>query len=127
VTGARRTAVEVRGLEHPQPIPVAVWAGDLLFSSPIGPRRDDGSIPSALEDQLDVTFANLRRVVAASGTTLDAVGMVQVHLRRRADRDALNVRWVACFPDEPRPARMVSQADLPAGVDVLLTLTAVRP
>jgi enamine deaminase RidA (YjgF/YER057c/UK114 family) len=127
VTGLLRTAVEVPGLEHPQPIPVAVWAGDVLFSSPIGPRRDDGSIPPTLEDQLDVTFENLRRIVAAAGTTLNAVGMVHVHLRRREDRESLNARWTDCFPDEPRPARMVSQADLPAGVDVLLTLTAVRP
>lgn len=126
MTGARRTAVEVPGLEHPQPIPVAVWAGDTLFTSPIGPRRADGSIPHTLGDQLDVTFANLRRVVEAAGTTLDAVGMVHVHLRRREDRPALNERWLACFAAEPRPARMVSQADLPAGVDVLLTLTAVR-
>jgi enamine deaminase RidA (YjgF/YER057c/UK114 family) len=113
-------------LEHPQPIPVAVWAGDTLFTSPIGPRRADGSIPHTLGDQLDVTFANLRRVVEAAGTTLDAVGMVHVHLRRREDRPVLNERWLACFAAEPRPARMVSQADLPAGVDVLLTLTAVR-
>ena len=122
----RRIAVDVDGLEHPQPIPVAVWLGDVLFTSPIGPRREDGSIPSGLDDQLDVTFENLRRLIAGAGTTLDAVGMVNVQLRRREDRAALNARWVDCFPEEPRPARMVTQADLPAGVDVLLTLTAVR-
>lgn len=121
-----RVAVDLPELGHPQPIPVAVWVRDTLFSSPIGPRRDDGSIPADLDDQLDVTFANLGRVLDAAGASRDGVGMVHVHLSDRAARDALNRRWVAFFPAEPRPARMVSESRLPPGAQILLTITAVR-
>ena len=124
--GPSRVAVELPELGHPQPIPVAVWVGDVLFSSPIGPRRDDGTVPESLDEQLDVTFENLGRVLDAAGAARDGVGMVNVHLRDRAAREPLNRRWVAFFADEPRPARMVHESRLPDGVHVLLTVTAVR-
>ena len=120
----RRVAVTLPELDHPQPIPVAVWMRDTLYSSPVGPRRDDGSVPGALVEQLTVTFANLDRILAAAGVTRDAVAVVRVQLVDAADRPALNERWVAFFPDEPRPARQVTQAVLPAGVRVLLTFVA---
>ena len=124
--GPIREAVVLPELDHPQPIPVAVWVGDVLFSSPIGPRRDDGTIPESLDEQFDVTFENLGRVLDAAGAAREAVGMVHVHLADRSAREHLNKRWVAFFPDEPRPARMVSESRLPETAQVLLTVTAVR-
>jgi 2-iminobutanoate/2-iminopropanoate deaminase len=126
MSGPAREAVVLPELDHPQPIPVAVWVGNLLFSSPIGPRREDGTIPAALDEQLEVTFENLCRILDAAGASRDGVGMVNVQLRDRAAREAFNRGWVAFFPDEPRPARQVTETALPDGVHVLLTVTAVR-
>lgn len=121
-----REAVVLPELDHPQPIPVAVWVGNLLFSSPIGPRRDDGTIAEGLDEQLDVTFENLGRVLEAAGASRDGIGMVNVQLSDRRAREPFNRRWVAFFPEEPRPARQVTEVALPADVHVLLTVTAVR-
>jgi len=125
VSDVRREEVDAPGLGHPQPIPVAVWVKDMLFTSPIGPRRDDGSIPDGVGEQLDVTFENLGRVLDAAGAARDGVAMVRVHLSDPGLRDELNSRWTAFF-DEPYPARHTTDGGLPNGVHVLLTVTAVR-
>ena len=122
----RREAVEAPGLGHPQPIPVAVWVGGVLHSSPIGPRRADGTIPGELETQLAVTFENLALLLESAGAAREAVGFVNVQLADPADREAFNAHWVRFFADDPRPARQVSRVELPQGVRVLLTVTAYR-
>lgn len=124
-TPVHREEVHAPGLAHPQPIPVAVWIGGVLHSSPIGPRQADGTIPQELDDQLDVTFENLGRLLAAAGTTPDTVGFVNVQLADPRDREAFNLRWSTFF-NEPRPARQVLKSELPAGVRVLFTITAYR-
>lgn len=124
-THPEREEVDAPGLAHPQPIPVAVWIGGVLHSSPIGPRRADGTIPADLDQQLDVSFANLDRLLTAAGTTPSAVGFVNVQLADAGDRPAFNERWSAFF-DEPRPARQILTSTLPAGVRVLFTITAYR-
>lgn len=113
-------------LDHPQPIPVAVWVGDVLHTSPVGPRRADGTIPTSIEEQLEVTFENLDKLLVAAGASRDAVGVVNVQLADPGDREAFNEGWSEFFVDDPRPARQVSRLELPAGVRVLLTLTAYR-
>jgi enamine deaminase RidA (YjgF/YER057c/UK114 family) len=125
VSGARRVEVELPELGHPQPIPVAVWVKDTLFTSPIGPRREDGTVPEDVEEQFDVTFENLGRILAAAGAPREGVAMVRVHLSDPALRDVLNARWTAFF-DAPYPARHTSRSELPPGVHVLLTVTGVR-
>ena len=124
-TTPQREAVVAPDLEHPQPIPVAVWIAGVLHSSPIGPRQAGGTIPETLEGQLEVTFANLARLLDAAQTTPSAVGFVNVQLADPADRPAFNQHWSRFF-DEPRPARQVLTATLPAGVRVLFTITAYR-
>jgi enamine deaminase RidA (YjgF/YER057c/UK114 family) len=67
VSDVERIEVDVPDLAHPQPIPVAVWVKDMLFTSPIGPRRPDGTIPASVDEQFDSTFENLARVLDAAG------------------------------------------------------------
>jgi enamine deaminase RidA (YjgF/YER057c/UK114 family) len=118
--------VEAPTLGHPQPIPVAVWVGDVLHSSPIGPRRADGTIPAELGTQLEVTFENLGLLLDSAGAARDAVGFVNVQLADPDDRKAFNDHWTRFFADDPRPARQVSRVELPPGVRILLTVTAYR-
>jgi enamine deaminase RidA (YjgF/YER057c/UK114 family) len=120
-----RIEVEIPELAHPQPIPVAVWIKDMLFSSPIGPRRADGTIPEDVDEQFDVTFENLDKLLTGAGVERSGVAMVRVYLDDPSLRDRLNERWVTFF-DDPPPARHVSQNTLPAGAHVLLTVVAVR-
>ena len=125
MTDARRAEVELPELAHPQPIPVAVWVKDTLYTSPIGPRRPDGTIPDGIDEQFDLAFENLGRVLDAAGAARNAVGFVRAHLSDASLREALNARWTDFF-DPPYPARHTSRSDLPPGVHVLLTVTACR-
>jgi enamine deaminase RidA (YjgF/YER057c/UK114 family) len=78
-----------------------------------------------VEEQFDVTFENLDKLLAGAGAERSGVAMVRVYLDDPSLRDRLNERWVAFFGDPP-PARHVSQNVLPAGAHVLLTVVAVR-
>lgn len=125
--GTRR-AIHVPGLDHlGQPIPVAVAGGGWVFSSPIGPRPlGGGSLPPTLTEQIDLTFANLQRVLEAANIGPDDVMFVRVLVADLRDRAVFNVAWLAFFGSDG-PARQVTENSLPEGARVLLRFTALEP
>lgn len=110
---ARRT-VDVPGLTHASPLPVAARIGRLVQSSAItGRDTATGEYPQDASVQAANAFTRLRLLLDELGARPDDVLAVRVHMRSLADRPVLDVPWTAMFPDPAdRPARHVMTSDI---------------
>ena len=127
MTGRRR-AIHIEGVQHGAPIPMGAKVGNMLFSSGImGTDPATGQVPEDLEQQCELAFANMQRLVEEAGGTLEDIGSVKVWMKDRSQREAVNRPWLRLFPDEHnRPARHAVEYDaFPPGVQVQLEIIAV--
>jgi reactive intermediate/imine deaminase len=83
-----------------------VEAGDYLYISGQGPRRADGTVPSAPDAQFRQVLDNIKAVVETAGLTLDNVVYVQVYLTDMDSYSEMNRVFGEYFPKIP-PARAV--------------------
>jgi len=122
-----RRSIEVPGLRHGAPIPQASVVGNLLVSGGISPTDPEtGATPDGTDEQVATAFANVRRVLAAAGGTVDDVVKCTVFVQDKAIRPVVDKYWVEMFPDEAsRPARHMLSADLRAGTQLQLEIMAV--
>src|SRR5579863_3429252 len=123
-----RRSVEVPGLHHGGlPIPVACVVGNLLASSGISPLDPaTGGIPDAVEDQVELVFANVRRVLEAAGGRPEDVVKCTVFVRDKAIRPIIDKHWTQMFPDEAsRPAQHTLRIDLAGSMQIQLEILAV--
>jgi 2-iminobutanoate/2-iminopropanoate deaminase len=124
-------SIEVPGLHHgAAPIPQASLVGGLLISSGVnGMDPDSGTVPPTVEQQVGLVFANVRRIVAAAGATVDDIVKFTFFVRdRSATRGAIDAEWIAMFPDAARrPARQVLNYILAGPLHVQAEITAVTP
>jgi len=118
VTGRR--SIEVEGLHHSAPIPMAARVGPLLVSSGIsGQDPATGEVPPDVGEQVRLVFANLRSVLAAGGAEAGDVAKLTFFVRDRSVRAAIDEEWLDLFPDpDSRPARHTLVAELPPRFDV---------
>ena len=79
----------------------AVDAGDYLYVSAQGPRRQDGSVPTNFADQIRQSLQNIKSVVEAAGLTMDHVVYVQVYLQDVNQYGELNKIFSDYFPKNP--------------------------
>lgn len=108
-------SIDVEGLHHGRaPIPAASRRGPLVISSRIfGLDPDTGRVGEG-EAQVDVTFANVERVVAAAGGTMADIVRLSIALADDSLRGAVDDVWLRRFPDPgSRPARHVETTALP--------------
>ncbi len=134
-----KRSLHVPGLGHgATPIPLGARVGNLLCSSGInGADAATGKLPEDPLAQVKHAFANLQSLLAAGGASLGDVVKLTVYLKdgfdgnsngnisQKALRDAVNVEWVACFPDaDDRPARHILVYDLQNGMALQLEVTA---
>ena len=80
--------------------------------------------------QVKHAFANLQSLLAAGGASLADVVKLTAYLKdgpnQKAMRDAINVEWLACFPEaDDRPARHILIYDLQNGMALQLEVTAM--
>jgi len=67
---SRRRSLEILGLQHENPIPVAAQIGLFLATSGVfGKDPNTGVVPPDIETQCALMFANLRLILAAAGGT----------------------------------------------------------
>jgi 2-iminobutanoate/2-iminopropanoate deaminase len=120
-------SIDVPGLAHNAPIPVAARVGNLLCSSAIaGKDPANGQLPADGTAQAKNAFANLRRVLQAGGATLADVAKLTVTVKDNSVREAINAEWLACFPDpHDRPARHIAVHDLQHGMALQLEFIAL--
>jgi 2-iminobutanoate/2-iminopropanoate deaminase len=119
-------SIDVPGIGHKAPIPLAARVGPLLCSSAIaGKDPANGALAATPAAQVGQAFANLRAVLAAGGATLGDVARMTVTLADDGLRDEVNRHWLDCFPDPAdRPARHIGVQPLGHGMAVQLEFIA---
>jgi enamine deaminase RidA (YjgF/YER057c/UK114 family) len=109
--------VSVRGQSQPHAVTpehyqanrfssAAVDAGDYIYVSGQGPRRADGSLPTAYADKVRQALDNVKAIIEAAGLTLDHVIYTQVYLENMSQYDEMDRAFVEYFGKNP-PARAV--------------------
>lgn len=105
IRGQMRTAVEVAGLSHADPLPIGASVGKLLVSSAIGSQSPSASQPEGVA-AIRQAFDNLIAFVESAGGTADNIANVSVFLGRWDLHEDMVDVWVETFPhDDSRPTR----------------------
>jgi len=124
----RRCIVDVPGLDHTNPIPMASIIGDLLVSGSI-PARDPGTgaWDRDLPDECQLVVAIIRRTLDAAGGTPDDTLRVPVCLRDSSDKEPLSRTCLEMPPDPGScPARhTLATPYMPAPQLIQCEITAV--
>ena len=110
--------INLKGIDHPQGSPMACKIGPLLCSGAIyGRDPESGALPTGADAQARNTFANMKRVLAAAGMSVDDVAKITIYIADDAHRDAAIAEWARTFPDpNRRPARRTLVAPIHAGI-----------
>lgn len=113
-------SVHLPGGSHKAPIPSGATVGGLFFSSGInGKDPETGKAPEDVRDEARFAFANLARLLAEAGGSVDDVGVVTVFLKDRKDKEHVDEAWLATYPDpERRPARHAVAGDGPQRIQL---------
>ena len=83
-----------------------VDTGDYLYISGQGPRRADGTVPSAFGPQFRQALDNVKAILESAGLTLENMVYVQVYLTDIGSYSEMNRVFGEYFPKTP-PARAV--------------------
>jgi enamine deaminase RidA (YjgF/YER057c/UK114 family) len=124
----KRRSLEIPGLQHENPIPVATQIGPLVATSGVfGKDPNTGVIPPDIATQCALMFSNLRRILTAAGGTPEDILKMTVWVKDKSLRPHVNQKWLAMFPDEhSRPARhSLLNPDLPGAALVQCEILAV--
>jgi enamine deaminase RidA (YjgF/YER057c/UK114 family) len=123
-----RLSIDVEGLEHKSPAPVASRIGQFVMSGGIYARDPaTGQVPSTPAEQVVRMFKNIELVIGQAGGTTDDIIKVDIGVTDMAYRELINVEWKRMFPNpESRPARhVVPQGHLPSWAFVRCEITAI--
>ena len=123
-----RRSIEVPGLHHAGlPIPMASVVGNLLVSGGISPLDPEtGTVPPDVEEQVELVFANVRRVLDAAGGRPEDVAKCTVFVRDKGIRPVVDKHWLVMFPDPAsRPARHTLSIELTRSLHIQLEITAL--
>ena len=123
----RQQSIEIDGLAHAAPIPMACRVGPILMTSAIGGKdAATGKLPAEPAQQAFHCFENLKIVLAKAGMDLGDVVKVDVYVADESLRDVVNPVWVTCFPDEhKRPARHAHAGPVRGGQAMQIVAMAV--
>jgi enamine deaminase RidA (YjgF/YER057c/UK114 family) len=129
---ARRRTINLDGVAHSAPIPLASVIGNLLATSAIfGADRRTGKIPETPEEEIACLFDNIRSVLDEAGGSCDNILRMGVLIKETSLRKIVNENWLAMFPNEAdRPARHITVVpDLPANaqIELLAVLSVTTP
>ena len=124
----RPRSIEVPGVTHGNvPIPMGARVGNMIFSSGIaGKDPATNKLAEGAAGQARFAFQNLRTLLQNGGATLEDVARLTVYVKDESVREAINVEWLACFPDpRDRPARHTLVHELRGGMLLQLEVVAV--
>src|SRR5580704_13679103 len=96
-----RRSIEVEGFHHGgAPIPAACRVGPLVMTGGVyGIDTQTGVVPDDVGEQARLMFENVSRILQAAGASLDDLVKMTVWTKVPEARAALNVQWLAAFPD----------------------------
>jgi 2-iminobutanoate/2-iminopropanoate deaminase len=114
----RQQSIDVEGIAHGAPIPVASRVGNVIATSAISGRDPKtGKLAPDADGQARLAFENLKTILAKGGMGLGDVVKITMFLTDDSYRDALNKYWLECYPDAAkRPARHAITLPLRGGV-----------
>jgi 2-iminobutanoate/2-iminopropanoate deaminase len=104
-----------------------VAIGETVYVSGQGPLDPaTGAIQgSTIEEQTELTLANVRRILAAAGCEMDDCVKVTVHVKDIGEFDRFNATYARFF-SKPFPARTTVQSVLWGGILIEVDAVAVR-
>ncbi|HZE96705.1 MAG TPA: RidA family protein [Planctomycetota bacterium] len=127
--GTMRQAIQTDNAPKPiGPYSQAIVEGDFLFLAGQGPANPaTGKIELGdVTSETKQTFANIKAILEAAGSSLDKVVKCNVYLRDIKDFGAMNEVYKTMF-QQPYPARTTIQAGaLPGGIAVEIECIAKR-
>ena len=114
------------GRAHDHQASVAVRGGAFVFVSGLTAVDPDTGAPlgGTTATETKRILENLKTILEAAGSSLDAVVKVNVLLASMLEAANMNEVYARFFPDPP-PARTVCGARLPEGVRVMIECTAL--
>jgi 2-iminobutanoate/2-iminopropanoate deaminase len=123
----RQQSIDVEGIAHGAPIPVASRVGNFLATSAVSGRDPKtGKVPPDADGQARLAFENLKIILAKGGMGLGDVLKVTCFVTDDNFREALNKYWVECWPDAAkRPARHTIVMPLRGGLLLQIDALAV--
>lgn len=123
---AKRELIRPDGVAPSPILNPAVRVGDLIWTAGhVGRDAATGTMPDDVAGQARVTLENLKRVLEASGSSLEHVVKVNIYLADIADRPAVNKVYVEFFPTNPPGRTCVGNAGFDAGTLIEIEAVAV--
>jgi 2-iminobutanoate/2-iminopropanoate deaminase len=115
VLGGRRRVLAIPGVEHRDPMPLAVHMGDWVFSSRImGTDPETTGQPQTPARQAELALAHIRSLLAQAGARPDQVSQVTAFTTDHAFQGTVDALWRVAFPDPSRaPTLHRVTVDLP--------------
>jgi 2-iminobutanoate/2-iminopropanoate deaminase len=123
----RQQSIDVEGIAHGAPIPVASRVGNVIATSAISGRDPKtGKLAADADGQARLAFENLKTILAKGGMGLGDVVKITCFVTDDGFREAINKYWLECYPDEhKRPARHSLVLPLRGGVLLQIDALAV--
>ncbi|CAH2356084.1 protein Hmf1p [[Candida] railenensis] len=91
----------IDGVEHPVLGPAWTSNGHVFTSGIVGQNYATGDIPESLEDQCELAIENVKKVLAASGSSLDKVFKVMAFISHAEYASTMNKIYGKHFLQKP--------------------------
>ena len=123
-----KRCINLAGMLKAGPYSQAVEAGGFVFISGVVPvdARKGLCVTDDIHAATNLVFENIKRVLAAAGTSLDKVVKVTVFLRDMADFTAMNEIYQTYFPQNEPARSCVAVRELPGNFPVEIELVALK-
>lgn len=113
----------IDGQEHPVLGPAWKSNGHVFTSGIVGQNYSNGRIPQSLEEQTELAIANVKKVLEASGSSLDKVFKVLMFISHSDYSATVNKIYGKHFPQKPARSCVVA-AFMDAAIKVELEVIA---
>ncbi|KAK6455959.1 Endoribonuclease L-PSP/chorismate mutase-like protein [Scheffersomyces xylosifermentans] len=115
----------IDGVEHPVLGPAWTSNGHVFTSGIVGQNYTTGEIPESIEEQTELAIANVKKILEASGTSLDKVFKVMMFISHVDYSSTMNRIYGSHFTQKPARSCVVA-AFMDARIKVELEVIATK-
>ncbi|CUM65870.1 uncharacterized protein PRCAT00003520001 [Priceomyces carsonii] len=123
MTAEKITWAAIDGQEHPVLGPAWKSNGHVFTSGIVGQNYTTGEIPLSLEEQTELAISNVKKILEASGTSIDKVFKVLMFISHSDYSSTMNKIYAKHFPQKPARSCVVA-AFMDAAIKVELEVIA---
>lgn len=113
----------IDGQEHPVLGPAWTSNGHVFTSGIVGQNYTTGEIPETLEEQTELAIANVKKILEASGSSIDKVFKVMMFISHADYSQEMNRIFGKHFPQKPARSCVIA-AFMDARIKVELEVIA---